>query len=286
MAQCGEKICANNGITLPVSCRDAPHVPKDKKLEWEIRYMSTLAATQPAPKIESADDFPVWQENHPSGTFSDWLKASVCDDWKRVTHHPFTDAWGDGALPDANLKNYLIQDHRFIDRFVALLAAAVSRAPTLKDRIPGCQFLALVTGAENTYFERSFDALGVSDADRENQPDWPATKAFKQLMTDATNSNSYTNMLAVLAVAEGTYLGWADRVSTAIAKRPDDFWYSEWLDLHIGAYFESVIAYLNDQLDQCGPGLSADDRAQCLDHFRRATSLEVAFFDTAWGPQE
>ena len=101
MAQCGEKICANNGITLPVSCRDARHVPKDKKLEWEIRYMSTLAATQPAPKIESADDFPVWQETHPSGTFSDWLKASVCDDWKRVTHHPFTDAWGDGALPGA-----------------------------------------------------------------------------------------------------------------------------------------------------------------------------------------
>ena len=105
-------------------------------------------------------------------------------------------------------------------------------------------------------------------------------------MKDATDSNSYANMLAVLAVAEGTYLGWADRVNKAIAKRPDDFWYSEWIDLHIGVYFESVVAYLNSQLDQVGPLLSDGDRAECLSYFTRATDLECQFFDTAWGPQE
>ena len=251
---------------------------EDKFSNWKPCPMNTLTAT--------LDDFPIWLETNPSGTFSDWLKASVADDWKRVTHHPFTDAWGAAALPQANLKNYLIQDHRFIDRFVALLAAAVSRAPTLKDRIPGCQFLAVLTGAENTYFERSFVALGVTDDDRNQPADWPATAGFKQLMRDASESTSYTNMLAVLAVAEGTYLGWADRVNKAIAERPADFWYYEWLDLHVGTYFESVIAYLNGQLDQYGPDLNADERAQCLDHFRKATSLEVAFFDTAWAAQE
>lgn len=236
----------------------------------------TMNNTQPVP------DFPVWKQSHPDGVFSDWLKASVAKDWHRVTHHPFTDAWGKAAVPKRNLENYLIQDHRFIDRFVALLAAAVSRAPTLKDRIPGCQFLALVTGAENTYFERSFVALGVSEAAREDQPDWPVTADFKKLMADATNSNRYADMLAVLAVAEGTYLGWADRVNRGLETRPTDFWYSEWLDLHVGAYFESVVAYLNDQLDQVGPTLSNDDRQSCLSCFKRATELEVQFFDTAW----
>lgn len=231
-------------------------------------------------------DFPSWRQTNPNGVFSDWLKASCADQWRAATHHVFTDAWGDAALPKANLENYLIQDHRFIDRFVALLAATVSRAPSLKDRIPGCQFLALVTGEENTYFERSFAALGVSDDKRENMPDWPTTAAFKQLMKDATDSNSYANMLAVLTVAEGTYLGWADRVNKAIAKRPDDFWYSEWIDLHTGVYFESVVAYLNTQLDQVGPSLSDEERAECLSCFKRATDLECQFFDTAWGPQE
>ncbi|MFH1803313.1 MAG: TenA family protein [Pseudomonadota bacterium] len=230
-------------------------------------------------------DWPHWHETHPDGTFSGWLRACCADDWHAVTHHPFTDAWGQSAVPLRNLQNYLIQDHRFIDRFVALLAGAVSRAPTLADRIPGCQFLALVTGAENTYFERSFVALGVADQDRYGQPDWPVTAAFKDLMRDAMQSNDYANMLAVLAVAEGTYLGWADRVNKAIATRPADFWYAEWIDLHVGDYFESVVAYLNTQLDQFGPTLNADARAACLACFRNAVLLEKQFFDTAWqGP--
>lgn len=234
----------------------------------------------------SAPDFPVWLLENPSGGFSDWLKRCCADDWQAVIHHPFTDAWGNAALPKANLENYLIQDHRFIDRFVALLAAAISRAPSLKDRIPGCQFLALLTGAENTYFERSFAALGVSDHARAHQPDWQATADFKHLMKEATETNSYANMLAVLAVAEGTYLGWADRVNNAIPNRPDDFWYAEWLDLHIGDYFESVVGYLNTQLDQTGPELSKDERAECLSYFKRATTLERQFFDTAWDTQQ
>lgn len=242
----------------------------------------TIDIPQPA-ATSSAPDYPQWKHANPDGRFSDWLKASVAENWHRVTHHPFTDAWGKAAIPKRNLENYLIQDHRFIDRFVALLAAAVSRAPTLKDRIPGCQFLALLTGAENTYFERCFVALGVTDEARATQPDWPATSDFKQLMADAANGTSYADMLAVLAVAEGTYLGWADRVNRSLTERPEDFWYAEWLDLHVGAYFESVVGYLNDQLDQVGPTLSASDRNGCLSFFARATELEVRFFDTAWG---
>lgn len=230
-------------------------------------------------------DFSEWKQSNPDRGFSDWLKACVAADWHRVTHHPFTDAWGQAALPRRNLENYLIQDHRFIDRFVALLAAAVSRAPSLKDRIPGCQFLALLTGAENTYFERSFAALEVSETKRSNQPDWPATSKFKQLMKDASEGNSYADMLAVLAVAEGTYLGWADRVDRGLAKRPDDFWYWEWIELHVGDYFENVVAYLNGQLDQVGPNLSDRERESCLSYFKRATELEVMFFDTAWSAQ-
>tara|TARA_R110000868_G_scaffold16933_4_gene75137 strand:+ start:24852 stop:25559 length:708 start_codon:yes stop_codon:yes gene_type:complete len=229
--------------------------------------------------------WPEWQTANPSGTFSDWLKGSVADDWHKVTHHAFTDAWGKGAVSDRNLKNYLIQDHRFIDRFVALLAGAVSRAPALSDRIPACQFLALLTGPENTYFERSLDALSVSTQERTEQPDWPVTAAFKELMRVAMESNEYANMLAVLAVAEGTYLGWASRVSDMIDTGPDDFWYAEWLDLHTGPYFESVVAFLNHQLDQIGPQLSDDARTMCQSYFRKATTLEVQFFDAAWGPQ-
>ena len=110
---------------------------------------------------------------------------------------------GAGTIADDVLARYLVQDHRFLDSFVVLLASMVAAAPTLADRIPGCQFLALITGRENTYFERSFEALGVDEA----------TTAFNALMREAATA-SYPEMLAVLVVAEWR---WAQLAAGAAA---------------------------------------------------------------------
>ena len=88
----------------------------------------------------------------------------------------------DGTLETAVLKKYLIQDHRFIDAFVVLLASMVASCRQLKDRIPGCQFLAVITGDENNYFERSFAKLGCAD-ERHSVPNDLVTSKFIKLMT-------------------------------------------------------------------------------------------------------
>lgn len=77
----------------------------------------------------------------------------------------------------------MIQDFRFLDAFVVLLASAIVHARSLQDRIPGCQFLAMITGAENTYFERSLQALGCSDKERDTTPNDDCTTGFINLMT-------------------------------------------------------------------------------------------------------
>ena len=89
------------------------------------------------------------------------------------------------------LKKYLIQDHRFLDAFVILLASTIANARTLEDRIPGCQFLALITGKENTYFERSFEVLGISNAEeRMEVPDEGVTAKFVNLMKKVANGGT------------------------------------------------------------------------------------------------
>jgi len=211
--------------------------------------------------------------------FSEKLRAAHADAWDAIRTHPFTEELGRGTLPVHKMQRYLVQDHRFIDHFVRLLAAAVVAAPTLKDRIPGCQFLALVTGPENTYFERCFTALGVDDAQRFDAPDAPETTAFKDLMAQARTSESFATMVAVLVVAEWIYLEWATRVAPL---KPKDFWFSEWIDLHTGDYFASVVAYLRGQLDAVEPTLSAKDRQAAAQAFGDAVRLEKAFFDMAY----
>lgn len=213
---------------------------------------------------------------------TDMLRDLCRADWDAATDHVFCRELADGSLLPEKMKWYLAQDYQFIDRFVRLLASAIAQAPSLADAVPGAQFLALVTGPENTYFQRSFEALGMSDAER-NAPPAPQTSAFQDVMAEAQNSGRYERMLAVLVVAEWCYLAWADRYTAYSADLP--FWYAEWIDLHSGPGFEGVVQYLKDQLDAGWEGLDPADKAAATDLFRRAVACERAFFDAAYAAE-
>lgn len=209
-------------------------------------------------------------------TATDDLKNRVAEDWHAATHHAFTNALADGTLSADKMAAYLQQDYLFVESFVRLLASAVAHAPTLADAVPGAQFLGLICGAENTYFLRSFEALGVAPTDVAA----PETKAFQKLMDDARRSGRYEIMLSVLVVAEWLYLDWA----TPFEDRAEDlpFWLGEWITLHSGDAFAGVVSYLRGQLDAAWETLDEAARAEVTETFKHAVALERAFFDASW----
>ena len=69
------------------------------------------------------------------------------------------------------MAHYLIQDHRFLDSFLTLLGSAIATADTFEARLRFGRFAGMVSGDENTYFLRAFEALGVSEARRQQEPD-------------------------------------------------------------------------------------------------------------------
>ncbi len=66
---------------------------------------------------------------------------------------------------------YLIQDHRFLDAFLTLLGAAMASADTMEARLRFGRFAGMISDDENSYFLRSFEALGVSEEQRIETPD-------------------------------------------------------------------------------------------------------------------
>lgn len=207
------------------------------------------------------------------------LKAQFLDDWNAATHHPFCAQLAAGTLPIDKMRWYLVQDYKFIDEFVRLLATTIAHAPTLADAVPAAQFLGLITSTENTYFLRSFKALGVSN-EVQDGPVAPETVAFQSLMREARESGRYERMLAVLIVAEWTYLSWAEQFTDYSEDLP--FWFSEWIDLHSGDGFESVVAYLRDQLDAYWKNLNDVQKEAATQCFGRAVKCERDFFDASF----
>ena len=211
---------------------------------------------------------------------SEILRDASLEDWHHATRHAFCAELADGSLPLAKMRKYLAQDYQFIDNFFRLAASAIHHAPSLADRLPLAQFMGVLAGPENTYFQRSFDALAVEEEERVNPELELPTLAFQQLMLKASQSGDYGSMIAVLCVAEWSYLEWATPFNPPRKDLP--FYFSEWIDLHAGDYFESVVGHLRGQLDTAYDEANEVGRAIIGEYFSEAVRLERDFFDMAY----
>ena len=170
------------------------------------------------------------------------------------------------------MARYLIQDHRFLDSFLTLLGATLASADTFEARVRFGRFIGMVSGEENTFFLRAFEALGVTEDRRTADPDTQPTAGFKAIMREAAETRSYAAALSVLVVAEWLYLDWASRAPQPL---PVNFVHAEWITLHDNPGFRGFVDFLRAELDRIGPA----QEDLCRDFFQRAVALELSFFE-------
>ncbi|KAI8835592.1 transcriptional activator, TenA family [Chytriomyces cf. hyalinus JEL632] len=209
--------------------------------------------------------------------FTAKLRQESEPNWTNAVQHRFVHELLNGSIHQDVLRRYLIQDHRFLDSFLALLGAAMAHADTFDARITLGKFVGLVAGGENTYFERAFQELGVDSERRSSDPDSAPTAGFKAIMIEASKSGSYAAILSVLSVAEWLYMDWASIAPKEMSESLS-FVNREWFELHRGAWFEGVVAFLRSELDRVGPA----NEEICRDYFSRAVGLELEFFNDAY----
>jgi len=207
--------------------------------------------------------------------FTETLRAANDPGWSDAVEHRFVKEIFTGALPDAVIARYLIQDHRFLDSFLVLLGAALASADTFEARLRFGRFIGMVSAEENTYFLRAFEALGVTVPGRATDPDTQPTIGFKAIMREAADTRSYAAALSVLVVAEWLYLDWASRAPEPL---PNNFVHAEWITLHDNPNFRGFVDFLRTELDRVGPAQAG----LCRDFFGRAVALELAFFEAAY----
>ena len=136
----------------------------------------------------------------------------------------------------------------------------------------------MLTADEDDYFERSFDALGVSESERSDPELTPTTRACEDLLERAAREGGYAETLAALVPAEWIYREWA---TPAPADPPGQFYFAEWVDLHANDAFREFVSWLRAELDREGETAAARRQNRLERLFRRTVELEVAFFDAA-----
>jgi len=147
--------------------------------------------------------FDAYATDRTDARFTDWLRARSEPDWTDAVEHRFVHELADGTVDDAVFRRYLVQDYAFVWTLTGVFGYAVGQAPTMDAKASLTGFLGTLTDEENDYFERSFDALGVSPDDERTDPvPADATEAFEDLLTRAALEGEYEETLAVLVPAE------------------------------------------------------------------------------------
>ncbi len=212
-------------------------------------------------------------------TFSAELRELTASTWDAAVGHRFVDEIWRGRLDSDVLTTYLVQDHQFVDAFLALMGAAVASADRADARVVHARQLGIVAGPENDFFARALDTLDVPLADRTAPDLLEPTRGFVELMDDARRSADYPSCLAVLLVAEWLYLEWATRPEETPPEEPIQ---AEWIALHSGRAFAAWVEFLRAEFDRVCAALAPDHSDRVRELFVRAVDLELAFFDAAY----
>ncbi|WP_276273826.1 TenA family protein [Haloarcula litorea] len=210
--------------------------------------------------------------------FTDWCRERTGESWTAATDHRFTRELHADTLDDDVFRRYLVQDYAVVESLVGAFGHAVGEAPSMAAKSRLVEFLGTVTGDEDDYFERSFDALGVPESTHADPPLAEPTAAFQDLIGRATGRGGYAETLAVLVPAEWVYLTWA----SGHDERPDRFYLAEWVDLHAVDAFAEFVGWLRRELDREGAAANPRRQARIADLFARTVDLEAAFFDAAY----
>ena len=213
------------------------------------------------------------------GAFAAHLRQAAATDWTSATTHRFVRELATGEIDDAVFARYLRIDYGFIETLVTLVAHAVATAPGMDRKKRFAAFLGVLTGDENDYFERSFAALKVPEADWQQPVRHTVLDGFRELMARQARTGTYGAVLAALLPVEWVYLTWASAVADATPGRP---YLREWIDLHIDPAFADFVTWMTQEMDDVGRRAGEAEREALTIAFTQAVALEVQFFDAVY----
>jgi thiaminase (transcriptional activator TenA) len=176
-----------------------------------------------------------------------------------------------GTLNRALFQQYILQDAFFLDAFARAYALALARCP---DREGLRDFFGLLSGALDelrlhaSYVER----WGITDALRNVKPT-PATLAYTDFLLATAALGSVGETCAAMTPCMRLYAFIGQSLAPSCT---DANPYAEWIRTYASEEFEVLTATLERLLDRyAAPGQRVSEA------YRRAMTLELAFFDAA-----
>ena len=210
---------------------------------------------------------------------SDALRGAAGPLWEQVVTHPFVTELGDGTLARQTFDIYFDQDYLFLKDWAVLLSLAAAKAPDFDAARHLVGFLNLGLGGEETLFQQAFRERGLSREDVAGLEYRPTTFHYSGYLRRMAYEGSFIDLVTTLLAVEWPYLDWAQRLQAA-GKRPGNYYYRTWIDLHTSQAMTDFVAWLRRRVD--ATEASAADCSRWQRIFRDVLRYEFQFWEMAY----
>ena len=212
-------------------------------------------------------------------TLFERLKAACAEDWQAYIQHDFVKQLGDGSLPDASFRHYLVQDYLFLIQFARAYALAAYKAGSLAEMRESATAMAAILDEMNLHIE--FCAgWGLSADDIEQARETSTTIAYTRYVLDCGTKGDALDLHTAVASCVIGYAEIGRALVADPATRMDGNPYSAWIEQYADDAYQEGARQAEGRLDKLGAGKVTDERfAELAEIFSQVVKLEARFWD-------
>ena len=207
------------------------------------------------------------------------LRAAAGDDWRDYVEHPFVQGLGDGTLPEAAFRHYLIQDYLFLIQFARAYGLAAYKADTLAEIRAASDGLKALVDVEMDLHRAYCAERGIAEAALEEVEADGATLAYTSYVLERGLAGDLLDLRVALAPCVVGYGEIGARLAADPATRTDGNPYASWIAMYAGEDYQAFMRAEVEALDALAARRGGSARFEPLAAtFRAATRLEAAFW--------
>ena len=218
------------------------------------------------------------------------LKAGAAADWEAYIGHAFVRQLGQGSLPEACFRHYLVQDYIFLKHFARAYALAVYKSEELDDMRQAAGTMDALLNEEMSLHLRYCAGWGLDEAAILATPEAEANMAYTRFVLERGLAGDLLDLLVALAPC---VVGYAE-IGLWLAADPETQRegnpYGDWIGTYSGADYQGVARAAIEQLERVAErrlGSGETGRWHSLQStFDAATRLEIGFWDMGLRPPE
>lgn len=215
----------------------------------------------------------------PRGDLLDRLVEAAAADWAAYTDHAFVRRMGNGTLPVACFRHYLVQDYLFLIHFARAYALAVYKGQSLTDMRAAFEGVKAILDVEMDLHVRLCAGWGLSPDDLERAAEAKATMAYTRYVLETGLRGDLLDLHVALAPCVVGYAEIARRLAADPAGLAEGNPFRAWIAEYSGPAYQEVADHARATLDRLAERAMTEARfPQLVTVFRQACRLEADFW--------